>query len=154
MEININKLSKEKIMYLNDQVNFDDFKNLRIKKMNPVNFKGSLKYNITDEIEIDLDVWGLMVLEDSNTLEEIDYNFKFKIEEIVTLDEKYLKNNQNTLDINEILWQNIVLEVPIRYTKQEGINLKGNGWELNGLEQSEEKSSAFAKLNDLFKGGE
>ena len=152
MEININKLSKEKIMYLNDQVNFDDFKNLRIKKMNPVNFKGSLKYNITDEIEIDLDVWGLMVLEDSNTLEEIDYNFKFKIEEIVTLDEKYLKNNQNTLDINEILWENIVLEVPIRYTKQEGINLKGNGWELQSEEKILDIDPRLEKLKDLLEG--
>ena len=38
---------------------------------------------------------------------------------------------QNSLDLEEVLWQNIVLEVPIRVTKTDKTNkTKGDGWEL------------------------
>ena len=74
-----------------------------------------------------------MVLEDGLTLELIDHPFNFKIDDVISsLGEeinKSLENNQNILDINELLWENIVLEVPISITKNKEIELKGNGWE-------------------------
>ena len=74
-----------------------------------------------------------MVLEDGITLEPIDHQFEFKIDDVVSsLGEEINKNlekNQNTLDINELLWEYFVLEVPISITKNKEIELKGNGWE-------------------------
>ena len=40
----------------------------------------------------------------------------------------FIEKNQNALDINEFLWQNIVLEVPIRYTLCDAEKLKGDNW--------------------------
>ena len=77
-----------------------------------------------------------MWLNDSITFEEIPYDFDFNIEDIINENDDYyanfFKNNKNILDIKEILWENIVLEVPISFTKEENTTLKGNGWELNG----------------------
>ena len=74
-----------------------------------------------------------MVLEDAITLEPINHHFKFKINDVISsLGEeinKSLEKSQNTLDINELLWENIVLEVPISVTNDKNVDLKGNGWE-------------------------
>jgi uncharacterized metal-binding protein YceD (DUF177 family) len=66
-------------------------------------------------------------------LEPIDYPFSFEISEILSenddeKDQKELK----TLDIMDILWQNIVLEVPISVRKNpvKQYSLEGEGWEL------------------------
>ena len=46
--------------------------------------------------------------------------------------EENVKNESKTLDIIDILWQNIVLEVPIslRANPEKDYDLKGEGWEL------------------------
>ena len=66
-----------------------------------------------------------MTILDSVSLEEINYPFDFEIDEEIT---DFIKNSQNCLDIMEFLWQNIVLEVPIRYTLCDADNLKGDNW--------------------------
>ena len=67
---------------------------------------------------------------------------------------EFYEKNKNILDINEFLWENIVLEVPISLTKKSGTNIKGNGWELNKKSNEEEIDPRLAKLNEIFKGGE
>ena len=156
MKIELSKLYHTQKIEIDELVNFEDLSGTSIKKLEDLLVKGYVKYNLSEEIELNLNVRGTMMLEDSITLEEIPYEIDFLIEETLEENnpemEKYFKNNKNILDINEILWENIVLEVPISYTKNEGANLKGDGWELNGDKQ--ESESPFAKLNDLFKGGE
>lgn len=79
---------------------------------------------------------GSMLLLDAVTLEEIDYPFEIHIEEVLNENnenfKEYSLNLTNSLDIMSFLWQNIVLEVPIRVKKDENkdISLKGEGWEL------------------------
>ena len=67
---------------------------------------------------------------------------------------KYFEKSQNILDIIEFLWENIVLEVPIRVTNTTGVHLKGQGWELNSEKKDDGLDPRFEKLNELFKGGE
>ena len=62
---------------------------------------------------------------DSISLEEIFYPFDFIIDDEIT---DFIQNDQNNLDIMEFLWQNIVLEVPIRYTLCDAEKLKGDNW--------------------------
>ena len=156
MKIELSKLYNNKQIEIDELISFEDLTGTKIKKLEGIKVSGLVKYNLSDEIELNLNVKGTMMLEDSITLDDIPYEFDFFIEETLEENnpeiEKYFKNNKNILDINEILWENIVLEVPISYTKNEGANLKGDGWELNGDKQ--ESESPFAKLNDLFKGGE
>ena len=111
------------------------YENTSIKGLDEVKVNGIIKYNAADEIQINLDVNGDMELIDAVTNEPIKYPFSFQIDEILEENDenltKYFEKSQNILDIIEFLWENIVLEVPIRVTNTTGVHLKGKGWELN-----------------------
>ena len=134
------------------------YKNTSIKGLDEVKVNGTIKYNAADEIQINLDVNGNMKLIDAVTNELIKYPFSFQIDEILEENDenltKYFEKSQNILDIIEFLWENIVLEVPIRVTGSAGVNMKGNGWELNSKNEDDGLDPRFEKLNELFKGGE
>ena len=90
-----------------------------------------------------------MILKDSYTLELVDYPFNIDIEENI----KISKNNKNILDITEVLWQNIVLEVPISFSKNKKLEKsKGNGWELKD-KNTKKIDSRLAKLTELLEEG-
>ena len=135
MEINIGRLYNIPKLDIDDDIIFNDIDSKLIKRLENVHAKGYLKYTLSEEIEINLEVTGTMYLEDAITLEEIPHDFSFTINELYDENDenfsKITKNNKNLLDINEILWENIVLEVPIRLTKNAGKKLQGEGWELN-----------------------
>ena len=156
MKINLNLLPK---VFDEDIIIPEDFyKGTSIKDLSKVKVVGSIKYNVIDEVVIDLDVRGEMLLIDAITNEPIKYPFSIKIlENLAEIDEndaKYLEKSKNILDIIEFLWENIVLEVPIRVTNLTNAHLKGNGWELNSKEDNDGVDPRFEKLNELFKGGE
>lgn len=158
MKVNLNTLNKAYVIDEYVEIPEYFYENTDILKLDPVYVNGKVDYNITDEIEINLNVNGIMYLTDAITLEEVEYPFEFIISE--TLDElgievqESLKKSQNILDIIEILWENIVLEVPISVTKAQNTQIKGDGWELNGEESEDEIDPRLQKLNELFKGGE
>ena len=55
---------------------------------------------------------------------------KGEVEILENIDE-FLENNQNSIDILEILWQNIVLEIPLKYTEVEDLSkYQGDGWKV------------------------
>ena len=125
----------EKGIVIDDTISFgeDYIKKTPIKKLDNIKVKGRAYYSVTNEIVFDCDVKGAMVLEDSLTLEPIDYPIDIHINEVLGENtEENVKNESKTLDIIDILWQNIVLEVPIslRVNPEKDYNLKGEGWEL------------------------
>ena len=134
------------------------YKNTSIKGLDEVKVNGTIKYNAADEIQINLDVNGNMKLIDAVTNELIKYPFSFQIDEILEENDenltKYFEKSQNILDIIEFLWENIVLEVPIRVTKSTGVSLHGDGWQLNEDENKDKIDPRFQKLDEFFKGGE
>ena len=150
-EIDLNILPK----HLDEDINFpsDYYENTDIVRLEDIHINGDIYYNLSDEIEINLKVVGKMILNDAITLEEIAHPINIDINEELDKCAKYYKNDQNTLDKLEFLWENIVLEIPISLTNNSGVNLKGEGWELNREEQ-EEINPELAKLKDIFKGGE
>ena len=156
MKINLNLLPK---VFDEDIIIPEDFyKGTSIKDLSKVKVVGSIKYNVIDEVVIDLDVRGEMLLIDAITNEPIKYPFSIKIlENLAEIDEndaKYLEKSKNILDIIEFLWENIVLEGPISYTNASGTHLSGQGWELNSKNEDDGLDPRFEKLNELFKGGE
>ena len=84
-------------------------------------------YSMLEDTNImnNIHIYGTMVLLDSVSLEELDYPYDINIDDEIT---DFIEKNQNALDINEFLWQNIVLEVPIRYTLCDAEKLKGDNW--------------------------
>lgn len=158
MQIDLNKLNVSDIL-LDESIIIDSelYKNSAIKNLKPVKISGKIFYNISDEIELDLDVEGVMVLEDSITLDPIDYPYSFHINEIISSEneeiKEYYQNSKNTLDIMPILWQNIVLEVPISITKEKDAHLSGEGWELKNEDDKESIDPRLAELSKLLEEG-
>lgn len=156
MKINLNLLPVK----INEEfvIPEDIYKNTSIKKLDKVKVDGIIKYNAADEIAIILDVSGNMFLTDAITNEEVKYPFSIQIDEILEENDenyaKYFEKSQNILDIIEFLWENIVLEVPIRVTKSTGVSLHGDGWQLNEDENKDKIDPRFQKLDEFFKGGE
>lgn len=153
--INLNLLP----VYLDEDIEFPRsyYENLDILDMTDFHVKGEFKYNLSDEIEVDLHVTGKMYLQDAITLDKIIYPIDIEIHknlsDLEEESEKVIEKSKNILDKLEFLWENIVLEVPISFTKASGAKMHGDGWELN-KEDDEEIDPRLAKLNDLFKGGE
>ena len=94
---------------------------------------------------------GDMILKDSISLEDVTYHFSNQLEEEVT---EKVKNIENTLDILSVLWENIVLEVPIRFSEVSDYSkYQGNGWHLVSEEEYEKEEGNFP-FRDLLEGKE
>lgn len=154
MKIDLVSLSYRDRIDINEDVVYDEnyLKNSNILALEDVHVEGQIYQDDLNNVVIKLDVKGTMYLEDSVTLEKIPKEFAFTIDEIL---EEEMQNNQNVLDIMELLWQNIVLEVPIRYTKSDAHNLKGDNWEVLSLDEKKETiDPRLQKLYEYNKGGE
>ncbi len=134
MKIDLFKLNNYNYLDIDEFVDFpsDFYRNMDVREIKDVKVTGTISINNLDEIETNLEVSGTFILPCAITLEDVLYDFKTNIEEILgNFNDFYLKN-KNTLDILPFLWENIVSEVPMRVVK-EGISVTktyGDGWEL------------------------
>ena len=158
MIIDLNKLNVSGKIDIDELLTLDSeiYKNTSIKELKPIKVVGKIFYNISDEIELDIDVDGVMILEDSVTLDPIEYPYSININEIVNEAnddiKEYYQNSKNTLDIMPILWQNIVLEVPISITREKDAEMSGEGWNLN-YEEEDNIDPRLAELSKLLDDG-
>ena len=114
----------------------------RIIELSEISVKGNIIKDI-DDYKINMNIKGEMTINDSVTLEEVKYPFDIDFED--NLDD-FIENNENSLDIIEILWQNIVLEVPLRFTLVDDYSkIKGDGWKLVS-EEDLVKNNPFTSL--------
>lgn len=96
------------------------YQNTDILDMKDVFLKFQIYKDMNQDDILILESTGTMYLEDARSLESVPLTFHIKMEE--KIDEssemcgRFLTNSQNTLDIMSILWENIVLEIPISYT--------------------------------------
>ncbi|MBE6148734.1 MAG: DUF177 domain-containing protein [Firmicutes bacterium] len=153
MKLNLSELSYKDKIEIKDYFSFsnDYLASSNIKKLDGVYAEGFVYQTDLDEYKCRIAVNGVMMLLDSVTLEEIPYEFDFIIDDVV--DETCI-NEQNMLDIMELLWENIVLEVPIRYTKSDAEDLKGDNWEVLSDNKEDKIDPRMQKLYDYYKGGE
>ena len=107
-----------------------------IIKLDNIKITGDITKNNINEYIADININGTMILPCSITLKPTNYNFKTKIEGnleklLEEIGEKY-ENNQKSIDILPIIWENILLEIPIQLVSPEAknIKIKGDGWEL------------------------
>ena len=115
--------------------------------MDEVSVKGEITSNREENI-LNLTIKGKMILPCNLTLEPVDYPFTLEIEENLN---EIIENSQKTIDILPIIWENILMEIPMRVVSPKAKNMKtkGDGWEL--ISDSEEKGvNSLAKLKDLL----
>lgn len=154
--INLNDLNIKNEILINEQVFKNEDLDKRIYDLKNAFVKGKLYSDITGDIILECVFNGTMFIEDSISLEIVPYDFEIEINENLNdIKENYencYEYSKNRLDLIKVLWQNIVLEVPISYTKVVDANLKGNGWELKTQEESVDIDPRLKKLEDLLKG--
>ena len=139
-------VNNKKIIIDNDVVINDELlKTSTIRRLNNVHFNGYLDRLIDDTYELSGTLSGTMILPDDITLEDYKYNFTSEIEE--KIDETRI-NLQKSIDITLDLWQNILVEVPLRAVnpKNENISLSGDGWRLISEEEVKTENNPFMDL--------
>ena len=121
-----------------------------IRRLNNIHFKGNIKKLVDDTYSLEGVLSGTMILADDITLEDYEYNFTSEIEENI---EETSINLQKTLDITDILWQNILIEVPSKVVndKNKNIKLEGNGWRLISEDDLNNSNNHLSELEDLLR---
>ena len=152
MQIDITKLLTHYIdtIEINEEVKIPDniLENSLITKLENIKLDGELFLNEDDNLNLTGKLKGIMILKDDITLEPVKYNFETELEEI-------LEKSKNILDITDILWQNILVEIPSKVrSTDEDINLEGNGWRVISEEQFQKErnksNNPFANLDELL----
>ena len=151
MEIDLNILNVKSKVDIDMQVSFpkEDLNKAGILDMEKVNVKGNLTYN--EEYILKVNIKGEMILPCSLTLEPVNYPFDIDIDENIDEFIENSKKTQKTIDILPIIWENILMEIPMKVISPNAKNMKtkGEGWEL--ITDSEEKGNhSLAKLKDLL----
>ena len=129
MDIDIKKLKAKVEEYTIIDITYsfskEELENISIIELNSVNITG----NVCEEngsFLLDLLIKGTMVVPCSISLKPVPHSFKIEINENI------FEKTTNTIDIFPIVWENILMEIPIKVTSSDLSNIKtsGDGWEL------------------------
>ncbi len=161
MNVDLTKLvtNLENKLIIDIPVDFDESKLAKenIRKLDNVFFKGEITKLCDENFQISGTLSGTMVLPDDITGEDVFQKFSTSLEEefgdIVADGDDILKIVNNKLDISDYLWQNILLEIPLKIVnkKNENLIIKGNGWRLITEEElQKEKKSPFGCLDNYL----
>ena len=125
-----------------------------IKEITPVKVEGFI-YNNDSEYELDIRIHGIMTLLCARTLKKVNRPFYIQIDEIIDENsDNSLEIIQNSLDIFPIVWQNILVDVPLRVLAPDAKEelTSGDGWRLITEDTDEEEiDPRLAKLKDYIK---
>lgn len=160
MNIDITRLKHGILEYIPIDEDLDvskiELENSGILSLKKVNLFGTITKDNLDNYLLDLKISGIMVLPCSITLKPVDYSFNTEItgniEEMFEEMNETSKKSENTIDIFPIIWENILMEIPIKVTSPdaEKENLSGDGWRLVTEDEGLKVSNAFDKLKDLL----
>ena len=118
--------------------------------------KGNIYKNGMEEIILDITLSGVMVLPCSVSLKPVDYNFSCSvngnIEELYTEIDKNDKKYENSIDILPIIWENILMEMPMKVVSENlsDVKTEGDGWKLITEKENTYINPELAKLKDLL----
>ena len=162
MEYNLLRLKNDldKFISIDEKYSFskEELQGTDVISLNDVKVVGEITKDAIDELYLDINVRGTLVLPCAITLKPVNYPFDIKIEgnidELVGENEKSVKKDENTLDILPIIWENILMEIPMRVVSEDAeeelSNLEGNGWKVITEEDDGEINPELAKLKDLL----
>ena len=135
----------------------EELKNTNIIELNNVSISGTMISDNLDEYILSVTVDGTMILPDSLTLEPIQHSFNIEIDgNIDDLLEEIGETSKKTefaIDIFPIIWENILMEIPIRIVNENSKNIKleGDGWKLINQIDKTSTNPELEKLKDLLK---
>ena len=112
----------------------EELKDSEILELNDVKIYGTISKNSLNDYYLDLEISGIMVLPCAVTLKPVNHDFNIKVSdnlnELLSEIDKNIKKVENLLDIFPIVWENILMEVPMRVVSSDvsDVPLEGNGW--------------------------
>ena len=138
MQIDLLKLNYQDEIKIDEEVNIpkDMYINTDINELKDVKAIGNITLDEENNYFVNLDLSGVMVLNDSITNDLVPYEFNVKIEES-------LENSTKTLDLISFLWHYIVLEIPLRYTLHEGSYPEGENFRVISEEEYSKSNNPF-----------
>ncbi|MCI8330769.1 MAG: hypothetical protein HFE04_01560 [Bacilli bacterium] len=131
----------------------EKLKGTEIQRLENIKVTGKISRIENYTYHITLNITGNMVLLCARSLEEVDYPLNIFVDKNI-LEEVEMGEIQvifqNSLDIFAIVWENIVLEVPLRIVKEDASFVsEGECWSLKD-ENEETFSSPLSELKDLL----
>ena len=151
----ISNIDDEVVIDTTYSFNEEELKGSGLLKLDNVSINGNITKDSLNNLVINVDIKGTMVLPCSITLKPVDYPFNINvngnIEDMLEEMGKFDKKIQNTLDILPIIWENILMEIPSKVVSPDADNveLSGDGWKL--IKEEEKKENlGLAKLKDLL----
>ena len=151
----ISNIDDEVVIDTTYSFNEEELKGSGLLKLDNVSINGNITKDSLNNLVINVDIKGTMVLPCSITLKPVDYPFNINvngnIEDMLEEMGKFDKKIQNTLDILPIIWENILMEIPSKVVSPDAddIELSGDGWKLIKDDEKEE-NLGLAKLKDLL----
>ena len=101
---------------------------------------------------LECNIKGTIKVKDSISLEPLDLDIDIEYNDFI---EEIYKKDENTLDILQLLWENIVLEVPLQFTRVEDLSkFHGDGWKLISEEELKHSNNPFSDLLKDFENKE
>ena len=115
-----------------------------IKELKSVHLKARVELDESNEITLTGKLSGIMKILDSISLEEVEYPFDIEYDDFLGENNK---KSENILDIFAFLWENILLEVPLQFTKVRDLSkFHGDGWRLLSEDDKNLESNPFSDL--------
>ena len=152
----------DKYISVNEVYSFtgDELSGTELLKLDDVKINGEIFKNSLGNIELSLGIEGVMVMPCAITLKPVNYPFNIEIsgeiEELMENFEENSTNFQNSIDILPIIWENILMEIPMRVVSEEAensnITKEGEGWKF--VTEEEEKISPLSGLMDMLDDSE
>ena len=136
---------------LNYSFTKEQLENTSILELNDIKIKGEITNGIED-YHIKLSIKGTMILPCSISLKPTKYPFSIEIDDDLSeFLEENLENNQNTIDIFPIIWENILMEIPLKVVNEDLSDVKkeGEGWKFI-TDKEERINPELEKLKDLL----
>ena len=157
MQYDLTRLNNniDKFIPINTTYSFseEELKGTDLLKLDNVNINGEILKNSLGNIELNVTVEGVMVIPCAITLKPVNYPFSIDIDgEINELMEDFSTNFKNSIDILPIIWENILMEIPMRVVSpdlnESDYNQQGDGWRFTTNE--EENKSPLSELMDYI----
>lgn len=133
----------------------DKLQNTEILELNDVNIVGDIIKNDHNEYILNVRVYGTMILPCNVSLKPTEYQFDFEIDgNIKEMLEEIGENDkilENSIDILPIIWENILMEIPMRIVNKDthDVKLEGEGWKVITGERNS-VNPGLEKLKDLL----
>ena len=158
MNINLLSLLNNQVdeIVINDTIDIPkEYLNDDIKDISKVKVNGKITYN-DYLIEANLNISCTLTLICSVSLKDVIYPINIEVNEEISdeSDEDFNKILNNSIDLLPIIWQNILMEIPMKVVSPDikDENIYGDGWKLITNEEEEEKEidPRLSKLKDFL----